>query len=148
MLTPEKLGSTPTEDAQQMATMQWAALNTPKYPQLKWLHAIPNSGVFGNDQRTRTIRASKMKALGMKPGVHDLFLPYPNCGYHGLYIEMKRPETETQKAGKASEDQMEFADFVWNNGYYCVFCYSWIEATNIIKQYLEGALECYESEKF
>jgi hypothetical protein len=82
-----------------------------------------------------------MKAMGMKPGVFDMFLPQPCGTWHGLYIEMKRPRTDKQKAGTLSTEQKEFGDFVWYNGYYCVLCYGWLEATTIIESYLKGELQ-------
>ena len=140
MIPPEKLAGNDTEDGHQMAVIQWAALNMHQYPQLRWLHSIPNGAAFGNDKRTGAIRAAKMKATGMKPGVFDLFLPHANCGYHGLYIEMKRPKTANQTAGKVSDNQKDFYEYAMTNGYYPVYCYSWIEAVDILTKYMDGEL--------
>lgn len=135
MITPEQLAQSGKEDALQMAVIQWAALNTLTYPQLRWLHHIPNGGMYGATLRERQIRGSKMRALGLKKGVSDLFLPWNNGTYHGLYIEMKAAN------GRLSTEQKEFGEFVWKNGYYFVVCYCWIEATKIIESYLKGDLK-------
>ena len=87
----------------------------PKFPECKWLYAIPNEGGSGNAGR---IRSGLMQAEGARKGVSDLCLPSPrlrpsgkvdflppvkdskgtylwSCSnaqfpcYMGLYIEMK-----------------------------------------------------------
>lgn len=134
MISPEQLAKSGTEEANQRAVFQWAALMTPTYPQLKWLHHIPNGAMFGDDVRSRQIRGARMKATGVKKGVSDLCLPVKTDNHCGLYIELKA------KNGKVSEEQKEFGEFVWKNGYYFVVCYSWQEATNTIEKYLKGEL--------
>ena len=138
MILPEQFIKTNSEDEHEFALTQWAAMNETRYPCLKWLHHIPNSGVYGDTKRGRQIRGSKMKALGVKSGVSDRCLPQPIGKYHGLYIEMKRPKTETQKSGVLSNSQKCFIDFVRNNNYYAAVCYSWEEARDCIIAYLEG----------
>lgn len=44
-----------------------------------------------NEGQKNIIAASIDKALGLTPGVPDLFLAIPNIKYYGLYIELKRP---------------------------------------------------------
>jgi hypothetical protein len=100
--------------------------------QLKWLHAIKNQG-HGD-----AIHGAKAKAEGVKAGVWDIFLPYPqfegmnntwpyNCC--GLYIEMKK------KGNNLTDKQIEFkADNIAR--YDFAVCYSWQEARDAILNYL------------
>jgi len=71
------------EHDEQVTVISWADSNVSKYPQLRWLHAIPNGGHRSKAQ------AGKLKAEGVKSGVADLCLPVARRGYNALYIEMK-----------------------------------------------------------
>lgn len=109
-------------------------------PALEWLHAIPNGGSRGDDEKSRKIRGANLKAEGVRQGVADVFLPWPSAGWHGLYIEMKKPALKPKKEGSAggvSEDQQEFGTYVKNVGYGWVVCYSWREAANVLRSYVE-----------
>lgn len=133
MITPEQLANG-TEEGEQRAVIQWAALNLSTYPQLKWLFHIPNGGMYGNTKEDRQIRGARMRAAGVKKGVFDLMLPYPVGQWHGLFIEMKK------KGGKLSPEQVEFGNFIWNCNYFCVDCYTYIEAKEVIVNYLNNKL--------
>jgi hypothetical protein len=131
VITPEQIAGA-SEGSQQKALMVWAALNTAKYPQLKWLFHIPNGG-------TRNIReAVELKAQGVKSGVPDLALFYARGlnypMYHGLFIEMK------VKPNKVSAEQVAWLDNLAKEGYYCAVCYNWKEARDTLVNYLEGRL--------
>lgn len=133
VITPEDLAGA-SEGSQQKALMAWAAMNITNYPQLKWLVHIPNGG-------TRNLReAVELKAQGVKAGVPDLMLAYSaykssaDDWYHGLFIEMK------VKPNKASQEQLDWLANLHGEGYYTCICYSWIEARDIIVNYLEGKL--------
>jgi hypothetical protein len=65
----------------QVECLKWFYYQYPKYSNL--IFAIPNGG-----QRNIVV-AKKLKEEGVKPGVPDLFLPVPNNGFCGLFIEMK-----------------------------------------------------------
>jgi len=71
-------------------------------------------------------------SLGVKKGISDIFLPYPNERHNGLYIELK---TET---GTVSKEQNEFLDFTNESGYLAVVCRSKDEAVGVILDYLRG----------
>jgi len=124
-MTPEEIAKPGTERAEQMALFAWAALNIKVYPQLKWMHAIKNAEKGG------AIRGSMAKAEGVKAGVFDIFLPCHKKGCLGLYIEMKKKEK-----GRVSDKQNEFSSDMRNEGYGTVICYSWIEARDILIEYL------------
>lgn len=138
-VTPEQLAKSGSEDGHQAAVFCWAASMLAQYPQLEWMHAIPNGG-------SRNIaEATKLVAAGVRRGVWDIFLPCPVQTewakmYAGLYIEMKAPVARNKKNGGLSDDQIAFGEYAENAGYYCKVCYSWIEAKYILMAYLEGKL--------
>jgi len=116
------------EDMMQSALISWS--ETPdaltKYPMLRWLFAVPNGG-------KRSLKtASLLKQTGVKPGVPDLMLLYPNDKYHGLIIEMKYGRN------RQSNEQQEFMSHHANLDYRCVVCWSWINARDEVIDYLSN----------
>ena len=138
-MTPEQIARPNSEAAHQMAVFAWAALNAERYPELKWLHHIPNGGSRGDTEKSRKIEGGKMKAQGVKKGVLDLMLPVRRGNYCGLYIEMKKPDQRTAKNGGASDEQIEFANFVIGQGYKALLCYTWQEAAKELEIYLKSS---------
>lgn len=120
----------PTEDEEQIALFDWARVNEVKWPELSRLFHVPNGGSRGPAE------AGRFKAMGVKPGVPDVFLDVPRGGFHGLRIEMKR-----RHGGKVSEDQTDWIDWYNANGYRAVVCYGWDEARMEIEDYLRGGGE-------
>ena len=114
-----------SEDTEQIAVIQWAQWNEDRYPELKWLHHIPNGG-----SRNR-LEAVKLKQMGVKPGVSDLCLPYSKGMYCGLYIEMKFGTNRQQ------DSQKEFLRDMAEAGHYVATCYSAEEAVQVIEKYLQ-----------
>src|SRR5512147_2934788 len=143
-ITPEQLAASGSEDGHQMALMAQCALHKTEYPQLEWIHSIPNGGF------RKITEAARLKATGVRAGVFDIFLPCPmlkpfhvkfdgfEMWYHGLYIEMKKAEYRTRKNGGLSDDQIKFMTYATIAGYKCVVCYSWREAWEAIVKYLNG----------
>lgn len=122
-----------SEATHQKVIFIWAALNVCRYPQLKWLHAIPNAN------------SHRQVAEGCRAGISDIFLPWPTMfkhvivtKYHGLYIELKVEKRRNQKNGGCSEDQLEFIDYANKLGYCAKVCYGWQEAVKVIEDYLNG----------
>jgi hypothetical protein len=134
MIKPEDLAKTGTEHAHQCAVFAWAGLNQHLYPQLKWLHAIPNAN------------SHRMVAEGVRAGIADIFLPWLKWNwseerlkyleYAGLYLEMKTEKRRNQKDGGCSQDQIDFIDYATKAGYKCHVCYSWTEARDRILEYI------------
>ena len=138
-MTPESMAKTGSEDAHCMALMCQVALNVKKYPSLKWLHHIPNGGY------RNTREGAKFRAMGVKKGVCDYFLPYPmrslkSIPYAGLYIEMKIESRRKHKNSGLSDEQVECIAYLREVGYYVAVCYSWQEAWKVIEDYLKGRL--------
>ena len=48
-----------SEDTEQMAVVSWARWNVQKYPELKWLHHVPNGG-SRNKQEPEQSRGGKV----------------------------------------------------------------------------------------
>lgn len=101
-----------SEDTEQINVISWASWQMQKYPELKWLHHIPNGG-----SRNRA-EAVKLKQMGVKSGVSDLCLPYPKGIYCGLYIEMKYDK------GRHQPSQKEFLTDMAAAGHYVATCYT------------------------
>lgn len=126
MIKPEQLAGN-TEASQQQALFAWAGLARPEYPQLKWLHAIPNAN------------SHRQVAEGVRAGIADIFLPWPVHGErirHGLYIEMKLPKRLKEKNGGLLPDQMLFGEYAKSIGYEWFVCYGWADARDKIMEYL------------
>jgi hypothetical protein len=126
MLSPEKYAKAGSEHAHQVALFMWAAMNREKYPELEWMFAIPNGG------ERNGIVAARMKAEGVRSGVSDIMLPTARGGFHGLFIEMKKP------GGKESENQKRFGSHVGMQGYLHKCCDSWEIARDLLVEYLES----------
>lgn len=116
----------PTEDEEQTWLFSWAELNMGRFPELKLMHHIPNGG-----KRSKS-EAARFKAMGVKPGVSDVFLPVPRGKYHGLYIELKALD------GRPSKDQKDFITAVVEQGYAGFVAYGGEEAAGIVEAYLKG----------
>lgn len=121
----ERDGLPPTEHTEAVRFMRSVKLHEPFVPALRWLHHIPNGG-----KRHRTV-AAKLRAEGVKSGVHDYFLPVARQGFHGLYIELK-----TTDGGRREKEQVEFADFVRAEGFRAEFCEGWEQAWAVVCDYL------------
>lgn len=120
------------EEDHQKIVIAWAMVNAIKYPELLWLHHIPNGTHIGGDARWAVGKNNKQ--MGVKPGIPDLFLPCiggKSREFGGLYIEMKKP------GGLLSEHQIKFKDFISNNHFIlCFTCFNFKHAIETIKSYL------------
>lgn len=113
-----------SEDTEQINVIAWADWNAIMYPELRWLHHIPNGGSRNKAE------AVKFKQMGVRSGVSDLCLPYPKGMYHGLYIEMK------YGSGVLQGTQKEFLSDMAEAGHYVATCYSAEQAVKVIKEYI------------
>lgn len=126
MISPEQLAKSGSESGHQQALLCWCNQNLIKYPELKWLTAIPNGGYRDK------ITAGKLKAEGVKSGVPDLLLPIKRGDYACLWIEMKKPNV-----GKTFKEQDEWIDRLRSEGHLVVVCFGWEAARNTLIYYLE-----------
>ena len=109
----------------QTAFFEWAKWSEGRYPELKLMHHIPNGG-----KRTKA-EAAIFKAMGVKSGVPDVFLPEARGIYHGLYIEFK------SESGSASNKQSEFLQSLREAGYFACVCDGLEKAISVTEKYLE-----------
>ena len=124
-----KMAKPSREGQEQAAVIEWSLL----YPELRWLHSSLNGAFLaGNNRVERAKRWGILKKQGAKTGVHDLFLPVVRQPYHGLYIEMKNPETRSG----LSSDQIDFRDHCEEQGYKMVTCWTAGEAICAIQRYM------------
>ncbi len=111
------------ESQHQKALFEWIRIMGKKDSRYSKIFAIPNGGK--RDKKT----AINLKKEGVLSGVRDIFVPIPNYRLGGLWIEMKIGNN------KLTKNQIEF-----RNGleafYRFEICYSWIEAREIIKQWI------------
>ena len=126
MITPADMAKSGSEDGEQLALMQWAALNSKTYPELRWLHHSPNGGSRNKRE------GAKFKAMGVKRGFPDLVLLAPRKKYHGLMIEMKKVE-----GGVTSNEQVDWIMYLNSAGYYATVCKGWEQAVACIEWYLK-----------
>ena len=72
------------------------------------------------------------KKAGMVKSESDLFIAVPANGYHGLFIEMKKP------GGVLSDEQRKYLDTVASMGYAAHACYSDKEAIRVFENYINN----------
>jgi len=113
----------------QKMIFQWAELQQGKYPFLELMYHVPNGG------SRHILEAVNLKKQGVKAGVPDIGLPVPKGGYHGLYLELKALK------GKLSESQKNWLMKIDKQGYKTEIAYSFDEATDKIKKYIESEVE-------
>jgi hypothetical protein len=132
----------------QKGVVDWARkeLEEGRRPELELLYACPNSGGYAGTYKDNFVRYRYAEEEGLNPGVPDLCLPVPRGGYHGLYIETKRPATRNPIDGKVSAkgavkpDQQRKISLLRGQGYY-VEVYYWPEdGIRILRDYLDGKI--------
>ena len=122
----QKYNNTPTEDVEQVQLFTWAQYMSGKYPELELMYHIPNGG-----KRSKA-EAGRFKAMGVKSGVPDIFIPCARGGYFGCYIEMKRA-----KGGTVSANQKKWIEALKEQGYFVVVAYGMEQAAKYIEEYMK-----------
>jgi hypothetical protein len=118
------------EDDHAMALMRWVRLHERKVPELSLLFHIPNGG------RRNVREAARLKAMGVKAGVSDYFLPvgcegnYPETLFYGLWIELKAGKNKPTPAQFGWQHKMQAQN------YQVSICVGWLEAAKCIADYL------------
>jgi len=119
------------EGREQTYIIEWACTAYFKFDDellcvFDYLLHIPNGG------KRNISEAVKLKKQGVKAGVHDLFLPVPNHGFHGKWVELKVDDN------KATKKQIEWGDKMQKMGYAVSYCWGWKAAVEAITAYLGG----------
>jgi hypothetical protein len=103
-----------------------------EYPEVyKMLTKIEQGGSRG------AAESAKLKKLGLKAGFPDYFLFLPMGKFHGLAIEMKRPDGATVNKAIVSDTQVEWIHNLRQHNYAAYVCYSAEEALSTVKKYLK-----------
>lgn len=133
-ITPEQLAEAGSEDAEQMALFCWASSPgaREKYPDLRWLFAIPNGG-----DRHKAV-ANKLKAMGVKPGVCDICFPVSRGSWALLWIELKVPKrADGRRAGTVQTVQTVWLNHFRSQGHGVIVCRGWEHARKVLIEYIE-----------
>ena len=89
-----------------------------------------------NGGRRHPREAGRLKKQGVRAGFPDLQLTVANNGYHGLYIELKRPKSRGVTAGAISKEQRVWNKRLNEQGYLAVFSYGFEATVKVIEEYL------------
>lgn len=117
------------EDDHQASYFKWVRLMEKADPRYYNIIAIPNGG------RRDVREAARMKAGGVKAGVSDIFVSVPCGGFHGLWIELKRPKVKNQSAPVVSAEQKAWQAAQGELGYAVSVCYGWEQAKTVTEFY-------------
>ena len=121
-----RYGKAPSEAAEQSLLLNWVRFASVKYPVLDMLVHVPNEG-------KRSARAgSELKRQGLKAGYPDLALNAARCGYHGLFIEMKK------RGGRATDAQIDWLECLEHEGNAVALCDCMESARNVLEAYARG----------
>lgn len=111
---------------------------------VNWLNYHPLLKDFfhktNNEGKRTAFSGHKLKLMGLRPGVSDIFIYYPSKSYSGLWLEVKRNKkyTKSEQITPTWIAQKKFQDDVKSVGYAAEFCYGWIHGSQIIEEYLKA----------
>lgn len=91
------------------------------------LYANVNESYGGT--KADVIRGAKFKREGRLSGVPDIFIAWPRLGFHGLYIEFKKPKAYL------SQNQKEVIERLREAGYCVAVCRSASDAYDLLVRY-------------
>lgn len=119
------------------------------------LHHSPNGGKRASKISAAGKRYSpegaKLKSMGTKSGFPDLFIFAAKCGYHGLFVELKKAKknkhiehikNNIRPVGTEAEtSQIEMLSQLNHQGYLAVVAYGYDAAMQVITEYLKGTIK-------
>ena len=120
------------EDDHQATFFKWVRLMERSDSRYANIIAIPNGG------RRDVREAARLKAGGVKAGVSDILVSVPVGGFHGLWIELKRPRVKNQSAPVVSAEQKAWQAAQSALGYAVAVCYGWEDARVVTEFYFLG----------
>lgn len=112
------------------------------YLRLRYPNVLFHSD-YGSGLRLTPGQAVKQKRLqGGRRAYPDLFIAHPMGKYHGMYLELKRPDVKIYKkngdlvANEHIREQAALLDELRKRGYKAEFACGFDEAKKIIDEYL------------
>jgi VRR-NUC domain len=123
----------PSEFQIQCNIFSWAEIMSARYPELALLNASMNGALIQGPLKWQIIK-NLQKSGCMVRGWPDLGLPISRCGYHALYIELKK------EGEKPSEDQKRILRLLAAHQNYACVCEGEAATKRIILNYLQGEL--------
>lgn len=132
------------EDNLTKACVQWYDL---QYPDGFIMHIANERNTkrkLPNGKWVTTGEGGKLKEMGVRPGVADLFIPVPCGEYPGLWIELKIDMSRFGKQKKyPTPDQRKFLCKMHKNGYAVAVAWDLDEFRQYVQDYKAGDLvEC------
>lgn len=126
-----------SEESLQISFVSWCkyqAKINPDRALLDWIYAVPNGG------KRSVVEAMRLVQGGVKSGIPDLQLDVARKGYHGLRLELKKPNVLANgKRGKCKEpdeEQIKCHDFLREQGFAVFVSNDLDELKQIILDYL------------
>jgi hypothetical protein len=113
-----------SENSIQAKYFAWCSEMSVKHKVLKLAFHIPNGSHKSPAAR------GLFKAIGLKPGVPDVFLPVAAGAFHGLWIEFKSSK------GRVSDTQKEWHDALLAQDYMVIVSRDWRHAADETLVYL------------
>lgn len=115
------------EHEAQTRLFRWADALSERYPTLRWLFAVPNSG-----KRT-PFQGRWAKDEGLRAGVPDIILPARSADgrYIGLALELK------SEGGRATPAQLAWLEGLRGLGWRAEIAHSYEQAVALIKSHLD-----------
>lgn len=117
-----------SEHEHQARVIEWARWRANADPDFDLLYAVPNGG-----QRHAAV-AAKLRAEGVRAGFPDLGWPIARGGFHGCYVEMKRP---TESWRSVSADQRTWLRRLAVAGNFTVVC-AGLDAARFVLDWYAG----------
>ena len=133
--TVKKSSLEPSEDAIQIAVIQWADLRQyKKRPLSYYIHHSPNGGERVKRQNNKgewyCSEGIRLKGMGTQKGYPDLLMDIAKGGFYGLRIELKTSN------GELSPEQKERINVLNEEGFCAVASFGVEETIGIIQDYL------------
>ena len=125
----QRAAYTAREADEQIALFQWIETVTSREPRLAWAFHVPN----GEYRHKAT--AGRLKAMGVRQGVPDIFLPVSAQSYVGLAIELKVDGNDL------SEEQDRWLQQLREVGWFANVYHGWVAAALAITWYLGRSTE-------
>ena len=101
---------------------------------LEWIYAVPNGG------KRSVVEAMRLVQGGVKSGIPDLQLDVARKGYHGLRLELKKPNVLANgsrgKCKAPDEEQIKCHEFLREQGFAVYVSNDLDELKQIILDYL------------